>query len=137
LPTDAAGFQQLKVIDDSLLAMAHPWRDSYAGHAVDSASGRVTLWRKPSRGFDQALQAIPQADRITVVCAPHSRAELERVVHDLLGTDMAGLAGSQPYSAWARHDGTCAQVESTSIEPVRRDLTQRFPAAALCFVQVG
>ncbi|GIH07958.1 hypothetical protein Rhe02_60250 [Rhizocola hellebori] len=130
LRPSAPDYDQLKAIDDNLRWMATPWGESYAGHQVDSDSGRVTLWRKPSHEFDAAVDAVPHAERITVICAPHSFLELWWVVHDL-----PSEAAGHRLSAWARYDGTCAQVETDAVEEVRRELTLRFPAAPLCFAE--
>jgi hypothetical protein len=134
LRMSAPDYEQLKVIDDSLRSMATPWSESYAGHGVDSDTGRVTLWRKPSHEFDAAVEAIPHPERITVICAPHSFIELWWVAHDLTG-DLPGEVAGHRFSAWPRYDGTCAQVETESVEPVRRELTLRFPSAPLCFAE--
>ncbi|MCP2323518.1 hypothetical protein HDA40_002025 [Hamadaea flava] len=110
------------------------YRTTYAGLIMDTEHDRVLVWRIPSREFDRAVAAMPGHEKIVMMCATHSYADLLATTDQLLADQeywkSRGLALNQ---FGPEYRDNCVLV--TTLDPVRAqaELTARYPKLPLCF----
>ncbi|MFE0460639.1 hypothetical protein ACFW1A_15470 [Kitasatospora sp. NPDC058965] len=125
-----ANQQQLDAAADAVSHLAGSYQDAFTGLAVDTANGRLTVYRKPGTGFDGALSRLALGVPVDLQDAPRSISDLAST----RGRVEALRGHTTGYSIRSIGDGSVVSFTQGVVEvgvtgdlaTAKRDLGQRF-----------
>lgn len=137
--TVPAGQQRLNAVADRIRDLGQRrFPDVYSGVEVRAEEDVVIAYRRASADFDRSVRAeFPDAP-VRFQDAPHAERELttwaEQVRRDL---PYWQARNTPVHGVVVRHDGTCVELHTMTVDEVRSHAALRYPGMPVCVVTGG